>query len=1404
MSVDATPLPSRIARPRLAIRLVELPDRALLGGLVILTAAVRFAVALLHTTPRFFPDEYIYPALAQSLLHGRLEIRGEPAHFPALLESIVTAPLWLAGGVELPFRLTQLLHAVLAAAAIIPIYAICRRLDLPRWQRFACAAITAVLPVFIYATYVSADALGTLVALAAIATGTAVIAAPARRREVLFLALAGLATFARVQYVVLLPAFALAALVICHWRPWRTVRCFPVVTASFAAAAACALALGPSRLLGYYDGLLDTGIAPLAMARWAGTDLVLLACAGGLVLAPAAAVGLAWGIARPRSRVEHAFAALSGSFLLLTLLAAVIYNTNGSPRFQERYFMAVLPLLAPLACLGTQRLSARGPRLVLAGATLGLLAFIAGKPLPDYVQDNGDQDSPLLQGVVWLTWRLGTTPAGLGLAVLAAAVLLATAVGLVFSLTHRSSAFMLAAAALLLTLASLAAVGTDLTYANGAWKSALGRDARWIDNAKQGQVSVVLPRITLRWIVSEQLFWNRSLDRVLSLSDAVPPDAFQSMPVRIDSDGRAARARPTGQKADPVRGVRRQRATRRREADQPRGERLVVAASRHGPLRDAHGRSLSRRRAGLPGRGDQSLAPRHRAAHGSALSPPRRRQERSAGDDRRRQRHVASTVRPGPRAHATRVSPADDRPTHPRERPPAQGLERRERSGDHDGCSAVRRSRKRADACGGVPVSNTAVSLSPASRLRFRLRAHAVAVPAAALLVPLVILSAVLRFAAALQHTTPRLFPDEYIYAELARSLADGRLEIRGERAHFPALLEPLLTAPLWLPANVEASFRLTQALHAVVASLVAVPVYLIACRLALPAWQRLLAAGLSVALPSLLFSSYLTADVLGLTLALTAVYAGIVALQSAGNRAQLAFLVAAGLATFARVQYVVLLPAFAAAALSVSSWHPIVTVRRYLLTASFLALAAGCALLLGPGRILGYYHGILDLDVELGAMAHWARLDLMLLVYASGVALVPLALVGLVGGIATPLDDAERGFATLVGAVAGCLLVETVIYATGTNRFQERYLMALGPIVPLLFFTGSRHLAKRWSRLGVAGASLLLMLVAIREPLAGLASGDAAQDSPLLQSLLELERLAGESNGSLLVSLGAVALLLVAMVAAFRPRPWIALTALLALVALLATSVGAVSTDVQRSRGVRETLPEDLRFVDRAGVRDVPVLVSPLSYRPFVSSALFWNRSLTRLLLLKGAPGVDAFGADHVTVAADGAIHAGGEEMKGALLVDEYGSQAELDGASLVRRVRGASLWTSNRPFHLAMLTEGRYLDGWLTWPNADISVWPAPDHARVGTLCLDLRTRSGLPATVQLEARGFKQTVPLASGERKLVAIPVNATGKWTLRVGSDQAISAGDRLVSVHTERPRFVERSVGPQAAAARCR
>src|SRR5581483_12212786 len=115
---------------------------------------------------------------------------------------------------------------------------------------------------------------------------------------------------------------------------------------------------------------------------------------------------------------------------------------------------------------------------------------------------------------------------------------------------------------------------------------------------------------------------------------------------------------------------------------------------------------------------------------------------------------------------------------------------------------------------------------------------------------------------------TPSIFPDEYLYSALARSLATtGRLRVHGVAAHFPALLVPVLTAPMWLVHDVAVSYRLVQIENAVGMSLAAVPAYVLARRLGVVERTALVVALLAVAGPQLFFVGILQSEPYAYTL---------------------------------------------------------------------------------------------------------------------------------------------------------------------------------------------------------------------------------------------------------------------------------------------------------------------------------------------------------------------------------------------------------------------------------------------------------------------------------------------------------------------------------------------------------
>ena len=670
----------------------------------------------------------------------------------------------------------------------------------------------------------------------------------------------------------------------------------------------------------------------------------------------------------------------------------------------------------------------------------------------------------------------------------------------------------------------------------------------------------------------------------------------------------------------------------------------------------------------------------------------------------------------------------------------------------------------------------------------------------------MVVASFSVRFGAAIPHSTPRLFPDEYIYSQLGRSIAHGTLTIRGHAAHFPALLEPILTAPFWLLGDVETVFRLTQALNSLAASLVAVPVYLLARQLKLAPWQGLLCAATALALPSLVYASYATADSLGMTLAVAAVYLGARALEKPTRTAQVGFLALTVLAAFTRVQYVAILVAFAVAAVVVEG-TPLRAIRSYRLLAALAGVPLAAALAAGPSRSLGYYHGVLDFHVGF-AFARWLGSDAMLLVYASGVVLLPVALTGMTAALIRPRSRLERGLAGLALSTGALLLTEASLYAAnGSARFQERYLIAFPPLVPILFCVALQRRRVRAEKIATAGVALALVVVAAAVPLSGYAAGFSSLDSPFLQAVLKLELLTSAGMGSLLLALTVLVLAPVAMLPAWHRRAGV-ISLAAGLVFLGAASVAATAVDFQSSRAARQILPSDPRWIDRSGERDVSVLVTPSTFRPVVSAQLFWNRSITRILQMNGGDPVDSFGLAPTSVRRDGTLVTGDKPVTGSVLVEEYADAVTMANAHLVRRTAGTSLWRSDGAPRLETLTRGRYLDGWLALPETTVTVWPDLDRPRRGVLCFSLSLPGDArPTLIRFRGRGVDTRVEIGPSERRTVGIPVSVGDRpRTLSVtGSHVFVLGGDRMVSVHAERPRLLEQPVdGAQVQTAACR
>jgi hypothetical protein len=666
-------------------------------------------------------------------------------------------------------------------------------------------------------------------------------------------------------------------------------------------------------------------------------------------------------------------------------------------------------------------------------------------------------------------------------------------------------------------------------------------------------------------------------------------------------------------------------------------------------------------------------------------------------------------------------------------------------------------------------------------------RARVGAVP---LLVALVGASFLVRLVLGWLRATPTFFADEYIYAELGRSLAEtGQPLVREVSASFPALLQPILTAPAWLAEDVETSFRLIQTAGALAMSLAAVPVFVLARRLGLGAGVSLALAALALVVPDFVYAGWVLAEPFAYPLALGAVAAGTLALARPGLRLQLAFLVLAGLATFSRAQFAVLPVCFLAGALIVGLQE-----RRIRSVLREQALVLGVAVIpvlafvaVGPNRALGFYEGVLDLDLASPALGKWFGADAMLLAYAAGVVLAPGAVLGLWLALRRPRSREELAFGALTAPFVVALLVEAAAYGLGGDRIQERYFFYAVPLVGVLF---ALYASRGWPHRLVHGVLAAgLVVLAARVPLSGYSAADRKTNSPTLFAVARLEQALGDvGTASLVLALGVTLLAGVVALASRRPRAATPLVVGLALAVCATTYAGATSFNLANAERTRaDVLGPEPSFVDDSGVGSAAMLLTRSSERGVASEYLFWNRSLDAVYLLPDAEPPDSFAVTRLTVAPDGTLLARGRPVTGPLAVDAFSDTVRFRDADEVASSPVFDLVTLQGPQRLALYAPGRFEDGWLGLTGS-FRLWPATE---AGVLTFELNAPEGSPpVAVELAPPAARiREVIVQPGRTTTVTVPVCGAGPWTMEFVAPSTGTVGGRFVSVQASEPVY---------------
>jgi hypothetical protein len=636
------------------------------------------------------------------------------------------------------------------------------------------------------------------------------------------------------------------------------------------------------------------------------------------------------------------------------------------------------------------------------------------------------------------------------------------------------------------------------------------------------------------------------------------------------------------------------------------------------------------------------------------------------------------------------------------------------------------------------------------------------------------------------QRATPNYFPDEYMYAALGRSLGEFHgASVRGHPAHFPALLQPLLTAPAWRLGGVATGYRIVQAMNAVAVTLAAVPAYLLARRLGLSFRTRIAVAALALIVPDVLYASFVLAEPLAYPLVLAATATAVVALAQPSPRRQLAFVVLAALATFARVQFAVLplcyLVAAGALALRERAWRRVLREQRPVIVT--LSLVVVTLVASGPRRFAGYYAGALHVHTHVVRVAESLGSNALILLYAAGWILVPGAVLGLALGWWRPRSRLELAFTSFAGALGAALLLEAALFGD-SMMIQERYLFYVLPLAPIAF---GLYASRGWP-LRVVHALLALVLVTLsaRFPLSGWAQAGVDDHSSFLLGVQQIEQsLGGSAAGAGVVAAVAALLALVAIGASLRPRR--ATGIVLGLAVLMSATFFALAWQLDRvnsQRVLQNFLPADASWVDATHVGSATLLTSPGGHATPVEEQLFWNESLRRVVVLPLASRPDRFSADLARVSRDGTILVGRRPVRGPVVADDFATTIVFRDA---RRLAGSpqfELWEPRRTAQIGVLMLGRYSNGELA-PGGGIVLWPArPGERLSGWLEVDVRG----PTFGRLHFSISNHAVVAAPETRVRIRVPVcKDRGLWSVKFA---ALASGNSGMSGRSSPPRFV--------------
>jgi hypothetical protein len=399
---------------------------------------------------------------------------------------------------------------------------------------------------------------------------------------------------------------------------------------------------------------------------------------------------------------------------------------------------------------------------------------------------------------------------------------------------------------------------------------------------------------------------------------------------------------------------------------------------------------------------------------------------------------------------------------------------------------------------------------------------------------------------------------------------------------------------------------------------------------------------------------------------------------------------------------------------------------------------------------------------------------------FGAGLLVAPGALVGLGLALSKPRAAAERAFALLTALLLALMPLQAGLIAAGeSHKPFERYVFYLAPLVFLAFFVfAERNVGGR--RL-YGGVALALGGLALAVPFASLALTPFSFDSPTLSAVETVGRWTSQGDAAALFAAAGIVAALAA--ATLQRRP-----AALALASLaLAFLIGVAAYDGDRrmtQRTLDSLAPAQPDWLERSGIARADVLMLPGGSLHTGWVLESWNRNVGRTFHLGDVPD-DQLPFSEVGIRANGTVTTGaGQPVRSRyLVVNDAGTQLELDGRLLSRPGPGLALYRTHGPLRLRSYAQGVYRDG---WARSVVGYRAWPKTASRGVYRVTLTLPEGRPArVVDVEAGPVRRSATLRPGGSVTFAVPVSGTSLPELGIRIERA-----DFIDAATPRPRLV--------------